>query len=287
MSAVLKLVQGSQEWLDYRRTMRNASETPAVLGISPWVTPYQLWLIKSGRSTQAVTQAMTHGTQLEPQARAAYEVQTGHVMNPLVMQDGQYSASLDGITLAGDLVLEVKCPFRGRQSSLWKAAKDGETPPYYAAQIQHQLMVSGAAEAHLWVYIEGEGIQLTQRRDEAAMEAIRGAWDTFAGYLTTDTPPPLSEADTAQRSDPDWIEAAQEFISAKQQADAASEALEKARQKLIDLTRSPRESGAGVSVVKLWKAGTVDYKKIPELRGVDLERYRGKGREEVRVAVAK
>ncbi len=287
MSAVLKLIQGSQEWLDYRRTMRNASETPAVLGISPWVTPYQLWLIKTGRSTQAVTQAMTHGTQLEPQARAAYEAQTGHVMNPLVMQDGLYSASLDGITLAGDLLAEIKCPFRGRQSKLWREVKEGTVPAYYAAQIQHQMMVSGAAEAHLWVYVEGEGLLLTLRRDEATMEAIRGAWDTFSLYLAGDNPPPLSEADSVQRDDPAWSEAATAFVTAKRSADSADEALEAARQRLVDLARHPRETGGGVSVVRLWKAGAVDYKRIPELKEVDLDRYRGKGREEVRVTVAK
>ncbi len=287
MSAVLKLIQGSQEWLDYRRTMRNASETPAVLGISPWVTPYQLWLIKTGRSTQAVTQAMTHGTQLEPQARAAYEAQTGHVMNPLVMQDGLYSASLDGITLAGDLLAEIKCPFRGRQSKLWREVKEGTVPAYYAAQIQHQMMVSGAAEAHLWVYVEGEGLLLTLRRDEATMEAIRGAWDTFSLYLEGDNPPPLSEADSVQRDDPAWSEAATAFVTAKRSADSADEALEAARQRLVDLARHPRETGGGVSVVRLWKAGAVDYKRIPELKEVDLDRYRGKGREEVRVTVAK
>ena len=287
MSAVLKLVQGSQEWLDYRRTMRNASETPAVLGISPWATPYQLWLIKTGRSTQVVTQAMTHGTQLEPQARAAYEAQTGHVMNPLVMQDGLYSASLDGITLAGDLIVEVKCPFRGRQSKLWREARDGNVPAYYAAQIQHQMMVSGASEAHLWVYVEDEGLLLTLLRDEAAMDAIRGAWDTFSLYLDGDNPPPLSEADSVQRDDPAWGEAAAAFVAAKRNADRAEEALDAARQRLVDLAMHPRETGGGVSVVRLWKAGNVDYKRIPELKGVDLDRYRGKGREEVRVTVAK
>jgi putative phage-type endonuclease len=287
MSAVLKLVQGSQEWLDYRRTMRNASETPAVLGISPWVTPCQLWLIKTGRSTQAVTQAMTHGTQLEPQARAAYEAQTGHVMNPLVMQEGLYSASLDGITLAGDLIVEIKCPFRGRQSKLWREAREGTVPAYYAAQIQHQMMVSGASKAHLWVYVGDEGLLLTLQRDEAAMEAIRGAWDTFGQYLDTDSPPPLSVADSVQRDDPVWGEAAAAFVAAKQAADSADEALDAARQRLVDLAMHPRETGSGVSVVKLWKAGNVDYKKVPELRGVDLDRYRGKGREEVRVTVAK
>jgi hypothetical protein len=41
-----------------------------------------------------------------------------------------------------------------------------------------------------------------------------------------------------------------------------------------------------MTVTRFWKVGNVDYKKVIELRGVDLEQYRGKGREEVRVSVA-
>ena len=77
MSAIVKLVQGSAEWHEHRRNHRNASETPAVLGVSPWMTPYQLWQIKLGLVEPEVTLAMLHGTQLEPQARAAYEALTG------------------------------------------------------------------------------------------------------------------------------------------------------------------------------------------------------------------
>jgi hypothetical protein len=90
-----------------------------------------------------------------------------------------------------------------------------------------------------------------------------------------------------QRDDPAWGEAAAAFVAAKQAADSADEALDVARQRLVDLAMYPRETGSGVSVVRLWKAGNVDYKKVPELRGVDLDRYRGKGREEVRVTLAK
>ncbi len=97
MSTIVHVVQGSEEWHAHRRGLRNASETPAVLGISPWVTPYQLWLLKTGRAEHAVNTAMQHGTALEPLARHAYEVETGHVMQPLVLQDGLYSASLDGM----------------------------------------------------------------------------------------------------------------------------------------------------------------------------------------------
>ena len=147
MSTIVNLVQGSTEWLEYRRSMRNASETAAVLGVSPWVTPYQLWQLKTGRREQAVNAAMLNGTALEPQARSAYELETGHVMQPLVMQDGEYSASLDGITLQGDLIVEIKVPMKGSSSSLWRAVEAGEVPCHYVSQIQHQLMVAGAAAA--------------------------------------------------------------------------------------------------------------------------------------------
>ena len=43
MSTIVKLVQGSPAWHEHRRHHRNASETPAVLGLSPWMTPHQLW----------------------------------------------------------------------------------------------------------------------------------------------------------------------------------------------------------------------------------------------------
>ena len=73
MSTIVKLMQGSAEWHEHRRSHRNASETPAMLGVSPWMTPYQLWQIKLGVVEPEVTPAVLHGTQLEPQARAAYE----------------------------------------------------------------------------------------------------------------------------------------------------------------------------------------------------------------------
>ena len=286
MSTIVNLVQGSAEWLEYRRTMRNASETAAVLGISPWVTPYQLWLLKTGRSEQTVNAAMLNGTALEPEARSAYELETGCVMQPLVMQDGEYSASLDGITLQGDLIVEIKCPMRGMDSSLWRAAETGTVPGHYGAQIQHQLMVSGATTAHLWVFDGAQGRLMTIERDECAMSEIRRAWDDFWVFMATDSPPPLLPADTRLREDAVWAHFALGFALAKRASVAADEALERAREAMVALAKHPREEGAGVAVTRYWKVGNVDYKKVVELRGVDLEVYRGKAREEVRVTVA-
>ena len=83
---------------------------------------------------------MRRGTDLEPAARAVYERQTGRVMQPLVVVDGEYSASCDGWTLAGDRVLEVKCPLNGRDSTLWKTVEAGRLPEHYQVQVQHQLL---------------------------------------------------------------------------------------------------------------------------------------------------
>ena len=315
MSAILKLVQGTQEWHDHRAKSRNASETPAVLGVSPWQTPYELWLLKTGRSEQKVTPAMTRGTELEPAARAAYEVQTGHIMEPLVLTDGPYSASLDGITLAGDLVLEnqqprpkgrgmksellsnvrgkprgirpreIKCPWKGRDSDLWKAVQLSQVPDYYGWQIEHQLMVAGARRTHLWVFDGTEGLLLEVAARPERWSEIRKAWDKFVQFLASDTPPPLTERDTRIREDQEWREAALKYLEAKQRSEVHATILDEAKAALVALTSHPSESGYGVSVSSFWKRGNVEYKKVPALQGVNLEKFRGASRMETRVSV--
>ena len=204
-------------------------------------------------------------------------------MQPLVLESQGYSASLDGMTLEGDLVLEIKCPLRGTRSDLWLDVSAGQVPEHYAIQVQHQLMVSGAALAHLWVYDGCKGILHAIERDESAMQRIREGWDWFQGFLDSDTPPPLTDSDTVLRNDAAWADAAQAYAQAKLASEAADAELALARDALVSLADHPREQGAGVTVTRFWKAGNVAYAKIPALQGLDLSGYRGKAREEVRV----
>ena len=55
---------------------------------------------------------------------------------------------------------------------------------------------------------------------------------------------------------------------------------------MITLAQHPREQGAGVTVTRDWKQGGVDYKRIPELKTVDLDLFRRRASEEVRITVA-
>jgi len=287
MAEILRMVQGSPEWHEHRKSHRNASETPAVLGVSPFLTRYGLWLQRTGRAEQEVNWPMQRGRELEPAARAAYEQLTGLVMEPLVLVDGEYSASLDGMTLDGSLVLEVKAPVKGQGSELWKEVQAGQLPEHYFWQVQHQLMVAGARLAHVWIWDGRQGVLLEQHPAPDQWSKIRKAWDAFMELIRTDQPPLLTERDTVERLDPDWRLAAERVINAKRFADAAAGELEAAKRALIALTTHPSERGAGVTVTRYWRAGSIDLKQIPQLAEVDLERFRAPGREEVRVTVSK
>lgn len=287
MPKIITLVQGSPEWHAHRAVHRNASEAAAVMGENPWMTPYQLWMIRTKRAIQPITPPMRHGTQLEPSARAAYEALTGNVVQPLVLVSEQYSASLDGLTLDGRLMIEIKCPYTGRKSALWKEASEASVPRHYWWQLQHQLMVSEAEEAHFFVFDGTGGLLNTVHPDKSAWRALREAWDRFMSCLRHDIPPELTERDSQTRSDPEWVQAAESYLSLKEASDNLDTELETAKARLIALAEHPSVSGAGVKVTRFWKQGTVDYKRVPALQGVDLDSYRGKGRLEVRVNVVK
>lgn len=131
-----------------------------------------------------------------------------------------------------------------------------------------------------------------QRTTEEIMSAerwpqIHAAWDTFAHFLSTDTPPPLTAKDVRIRDDAVWRAAAEAYVEAKAAVDGAAVLLDAAKETLVALAGHTSEQGNGVTVTQYVKDGAVDYKKVPELKGVDLERYRGAARQEVRVTLSK
>jgi putative phage-type endonuclease len=287
MATIVRVVQGSSEWHEHRKRHRNASETPAVLGVSPWMTPYEVWLMKTGRRQPEVTRPMLNGTELEPRAREAYEALTGLVMEPLVLADGEYSASLDGMTLDQQVLLEIKCPYKGQASELWQTIEAGEVPQHYHWQVQHQLMVCKAETAHLYVFDGRKGLLLEVKPRPGDWSRIHEAWEAFVRFILDDQPPPLTERDTLTRQDPEWEGAARDYIALKRSADETAQKLEAAKQRLTSLATHARVEGSGVSVTRFWKAGNVDYKRVPQLEGVDLESYRAQGREEARITILK
>lgn len=85
------------------------------------------------------------------------------------------------------------------------------------------------------------------------------------------------------RTDAPWMRAAKAWLLAKAAAEKAALKLEKARFKLTLLAGDASASGAGVSVARFFRAGTIDYGRIPELQGVALDEYRKPGDWQFRV----
>ena len=118
---------------------------------------------------------------------------------------------------------------------------------------------------------------------------VRKAFKEFIQLLDPELPlaPSVSEQETILRLDSKWKLAAEAYISLKTKSDEATKQADFAKAKLISLCSHSRESGFGVSVTRFYKQGNVDYKSIPQLQSVDLDSYRGKAKEEVRVTLVK
>lgn len=85
------------------------------------------------------------------------------------------------------------------------------------------------------------------------------------------------------RTDAPWIRAAKAWKRSKEASEKAAIALEKARFRLTRLAGDASASGAGVSVARFFRAGTINYGSIPELQGVALDQYRKPGDWQFRV----
>ena len=109
------------------------------------------------------------------------------------------------------------------------------------------------------------------------------AWHTFLEHLDQRTPPPLDKGDIRQRDDPEWMSAAAAYLELRTAYDELSTKFDEAKAKIVGMANHAKEEGGGISVTHIWKRGSVDYKKIPQLKGLDLDQYRAPSREETRI----
>lgn len=150
---IITLQQGSPEWHAHRATALNASDAPAMLGISPYKSRTELVKERATGVTPEVTQAQQRifdrGHAIEALARPLAEEILNDDLSPCVGTEDPYSASFDGITFDGEVAWECKTlnaslrealPNSGHvHSSEYGAA----LPEHYRAQMEHQAMVSG------------------------------------------------------------------------------------------------------------------------------------------------
>ena len=140
----LDLVQGSQQWLQYRITKLNASDAPAMMNVSKYKSRNDL-LRERATGVAAEVDASTQkrfddGHRFEALARARAEEIIGEDLAPLVGFMDDLSASFDGITFMADVIYEHKT----LNNDIRLAQSASDLHAQYHIQMEQQLLVSGA-----------------------------------------------------------------------------------------------------------------------------------------------
>lgn len=201
---IIDFPQGSPEWLAHRRTVRNASEAPAMMGASPYVTRAELIRQKATgieREIDAATQRVfDRGHEVEPKLRALAEKIIGEDLYPVtaVSDDGAIGASLDGITMDERVIFEAKQNNAEKRAQIFA----GQIPAADYWQIVQQFAVTGAAKC---LYLCGDGeesntaqLWIERASVEAEIPKLRAGWAQFdadvAAYMPEEKPEVLPPA---------------------------------------------------------------------------------------------
>lgn len=268
-------VQGSKEWLEYRKKKIGASDCPIVLGVSPYKTPYQLWREKLGFEEQAApSMAMQAGHSMEDTIRKMFEKETGHVVFPTVVESQEHPwmiSSLDGLDLDEKIMVEIKL----NKKELHAIAKSDSVVDHHYAQMQHQFATMPNIEQAYYVsFNQGDLAIVVVKRDNAFIADVVRQEASFYQNLVAIEPPELMERDFVERSDVEWRRLADAYKKAQERLKECEVIESSLRKEIIGLCGATNVQGGGLRVTKSYRKGNVDYKAIPELQGVNLDAYR-------------
>lgn len=197
--------EDSDGWLDQRKKGIGGSDVAAIMGLSPWRTPAEVWLEKTGRAAPQDLSDRPHvqrGVDLEAFVGEQFKKRHGDmrvrrvnaVCQSIERPWAQASLDYECAELSGNItrewgVLEIKT---SRNDADWA---DG-IPVYYMTQVQHYLSVTGRSYA--WVAVQFDSDWLWEyreyriERDEEDIAAIDAAVDTFwHDYVEKDVMPVL------------------------------------------------------------------------------------------------
>lgn len=186
--------QNTPEWHEMRRSRVGASDACIILGVSPWTTPYQLYYQKMGLLEVRETPAMRYGKAMEECVLLEFEKQTGLSMFPRVVISDIYPwmmASLDGMTIEGDVGVEIKCPSKICHES----AVSGIVPNKYMPQLQHQMFVTGLSSIFYFSFHSLGTAIINVARNDIYIDDMIIKEKEFYECMVNFSPPPKTKKD--------------------------------------------------------------------------------------------
>lgn len=146
------LIQGTDAWKEHRRNHFNASDAPAMLGISPYETRTELLhRLATGiekEIDERTQQRFDDGHRCEALARPLAEAIIGDDLYPVVVTEGRLSASLDGLDSNDRRGFEHK-KLNAEIREIF--ANDEPLLEYHRVQMEQQMMIVTTCEAILFM----------------------------------------------------------------------------------------------------------------------------------------
>lgn len=208
------------DWLAHRVNDLTSTDIPALFGLSPYKTHFELWHEKKARERGAFVEneRMKWGKRLEHTVAQGIADDQGWMIRPMKeymrlpelrigssfdfrivdgSNGGAVHAELDG---TDDSILEIKCVD-------WLAFRDGwtidegfiEAPTHIEIQVQHQLLVSGLRRAYIGVMVGGNDIRVIEREaDDSVQRGILAAARAFWASIDANCPPDPVMPDDAE-----------------------------------------------------------------------------------------
>lgn len=201
---IINVIQGSPEWAQHRATHFNASDVPAMLGVSPYKTRNQLLHEMATGIVPDVDVATQRrfddGHRFEALARPLAEKIIGQELYPVVGSEGKLSASFDGITMDNTTIFEHK----SMNAELRNMDEPESLPVHYRAQMEQQLMLSGANACLFMASAWDSDDKLIEEKhcwyqpDMVLRDQILQAWTQFAIDLKNYVPSEIVEKPVAE-----------------------------------------------------------------------------------------
>jgi putative phage-type endonuclease len=247
----MSLKPGSAEWLK----VISASKVPAILGISPWESPFSLWHRMHGDvgkqegnvSTERgefVEEAIISWLRYKLKTVVEYGQQTEHPDHP------DWIATPDGQVHVEGAVCGVEAKSQAYDTE-WGEEGSAEIPPYYLAQVAWQMIVCGFRRVYVPVLFglpfEFRLYVVEWSDVEADVPLIIEAVEKFQQSLRDGVPPPIDGATSTYQVirelhpdiDGETVEVPREvaiaFSHSKQRLDYATEEHQAAKSALADL----------------------------------------------------
>jgi putative phage-type endonuclease len=268
------LIQGSDEWLKFRKSKIGASDAGYILRLSPWKTANRLWLEKLDLIEKEPSNfAMKRGTELEEQARHKYIAMTGINVFPIVCEHSDYDwmiASMDGLSFDERHAVEIKCP--GRKDHA--LALDGKVPEKYYPQLQHQLAVLNLDNIDYFSFDGEHGVIIKIERNEEYINNLIEKEKEFYRCMQELEAPALTDDDYEIRTDREWLDTALQYRLVKMEMKELEAREKSLKETLYGMSNHANSIGGGIRLQKIVKRGCIEYSRIPHLEGVNLDEYR-------------